>query len=64
MQGRYRAWPFVIPPFDRLYDFPDEDGIEPDARADYTPVHRLYDIRTADNGHLATDIEIYGTPET
>ncbi|MGP8297870.1 hypothetical protein ACTPOK_07955 [Streptomyces inhibens] len=53
------AWPFVTVPFDRLFEFPDEDGIEPDNRPLYTPVHRLCGILTPDNGHLATDPGIY-----
>ncbi|QIY56622.1 hypothetical protein HEP86_21375 [Streptomyces sp. RPA4-5] len=53
------AWPFATVPFDRLFEFPDEDGIEPDARPLYTPVKRLCGILTPDNGHLATDPDIY-----
>ncbi|BCK69840.1 hypothetical protein Srufu_037930 [Streptomyces libani subsp. rufus] len=53
------AWPFVTVPFDRLFEFPDEDGIEPDGRPFYTPVKRLCGILTPDNGHLATDPEVY-----
>ncbi|GFE15562.1 hypothetical protein Sgleb_36090 [Streptomyces glebosus] len=53
------AWPFVTVPFDRLFEFPDEDGIDPDGRPFYTPVKRLCGILTPDNGHLATDPEVY-----
>ncbi|GGX25753.1 hypothetical protein GCM10010353_45920 [Streptomyces chryseus] len=53
------AWPFVTVPFDRLFDSPDEDGIEPDNRPLYTPVKRLRGILAPDHGHLSTDPDIY-----
>ncbi|MFD5394579.1 hypothetical protein ACFWJW_10175 [Streptomyces sp. NPDC127097] len=53
------AWPFVTVPFHRLFEFPDEDGIEPDCRPLYTPVKRLCGILTPANGHLTTDPDIY-----
>lgn len=53
------AWPFVIVPFERLEEFPDEDGIEPDGRPLYSPVHRLCGVLDPGNGHLATDVDIH-----
>ncbi|MFG2833013.1 hypothetical protein ACGFWI_37100 [Streptomyces sp. NPDC048434] len=53
------AWPFVTVLFDRLFEFPDEDGIEPDSRPLYTPLNRLHGILTPGNGHLSTDPDIY-----
>ncbi|OEU90288.1 hypothetical protein DB35_03145 [Streptomyces abyssalis] len=55
-------WPFVIVPFERLGEFPDEDGIEPDGRPIYSPVNRLCGVLDPDNGHLATDVDVH-TPE-
>lgn len=56
------VWPFVTVPFDRLFDFEDEDGIESDARPLYTPVNRLCGILDADGGSLITDIDIHTPP--
>lgn len=55
-------WPFVIVPFERLEEFPDEDGIEPDGRPAYSPVNRLCGVLDPDNGHLVTDVDVH-TPE-
>lgn len=57
------VWPFVTVPFDRLFDFEDEDGIESDARPLYTPVNRLCGILDADGGSLITDIDIHTPPQ-
>lgn len=55
--------PFVILPFDRLFDFEDEDGIDSDARPSYTPVNRLCGILDANGGSLAGDLDIYSPEE-
>ncbi|MER7666071.1 hypothetical protein [Streptomyces sp. NPDC096193] len=56
------VWPFVTVPFDRLFDFEDEDGIESDARPLYTPVNRLCGILDGGGGSLVADLDIH-TPQ-
>jgi hypothetical protein len=57
------VWPFVTVPFDRLFDFEDEDGIESDARPLYTPVNRLCGILDVEGGSLITDLDVHTPPE-
>ncbi|MFJ6571216.1 hypothetical protein ACIQNU_27760 [Streptomyces sp. NPDC091292] len=39
-----RIRPFVTPPWDRLFDYRDEDGIEDDARPKFTPMEALFRV--------------------
>ncbi|MEU6418785.1 hypothetical protein [Streptomyces spiralis] len=54
--------PFVIQPFERLEEFPDEDGIEEDGRPVYTPVERLCGFMLPDQGDLVEDTLIHVPP--
>ncbi|MEU0371035.1 hypothetical protein ABZ070_12375 [Streptomyces sp. NPDC006283] len=57
------VWPFVTVPFDRVFGFEDEDGIESDARPLYTPVSRLCGILDADGGSLVADLDVHTPPQ-
>lgn len=37
-----RIRPFVMPPWERIFDYEDEDGIEDDARPMFTPMEALF----------------------
>ncbi|MEU0603620.1 hypothetical protein ABZ484_36160 [Streptomyces sp. NPDC006393] len=54
--------PFVIQPFERLEEFPDEDGIEEDGRPVYTPVERLCGFMLPGQGDLVEDTLIHVPP--